>query len=107
MAVKQYEVYMLNLDPTVGHEISKTRPGVIISPDEMNDVLGTVIVAPLTSRSKAYPTRVPSKVQGRKGWVVLDQIRTLDKRRFHRRIGALDARAVRSVKATLKEMLVD
>ena len=103
----QYEVYLINLDPTFGHEISKVRPGVVISPDEMNESLGTVIIAPLTSVSKPYPTRVPSRVQGRDGWVVLDQIRTVDKRRLLRRIDALDAKAAGAVKGVLKEMLVD
>ena len=103
----QYEIHLITLDPTFGHEISKVRPGVVISPDEMNDTLGTVIIAPLTSRSKPYPTRVPSRVQGWDGWVVLDQIRTVDKRRLLKRIDALDAEAVKAVKGVLKEMLVD
>ncbi len=93
----QYEVYLINLDPTFGHEISKVRPGVVISPDEMNESLGTVIIAPLTSVSKPYPTRVPSRVQGRDGWVVLDQIRTVDKRRVGRYWGRLSTQTMQRV----------
>jgi len=105
--MKQYELYLVCLDPTVGHEIRKVRPCVVISPDEMNDCLGTVIVAPLTSRSKPYPTRVPCKLRRRSGWIVLDQIRALDKRRLIRRLGALEAETVTLLKGILKEMLVD
>ena len=107
MVMKQYDVFLIGLDPTIGHEIRKVRPCVVVSPDEMNEYLGTLIVAPLTSRSKPYPTRVPCKLRGRSGWIVLDQIRALDKRRLIRRLGALDADTVRAVKGTLKEMLVD
>jgi len=105
--MKQYEVYLICLDPTVGHEIRKVRPCVVISPDEMNDCLSTVIVAPLTSRSKPHPTRVPCRLRRRSGWIVLDQVRALDKRRLIRRLGELDAETVRTLKGILKEMLVD
>jgi mRNA interferase MazF len=105
--MRQYEVYLIALDPTLGHEINKIRPGLIISPDEMNDSLGTVIVAPLTSRSKPYPTRVPTRIQGRDGWIALDQIRTLDKRRLIKPLDSLGEEAVQAVKRVLKEMLVD
>jgi mRNA interferase MazF len=105
--MRQYEVYLIALDPAPGHEIKKVRPGVIVSPDEMNDSLGTVIVAPLTSRSKPYPTRVPARVHGRDGWIALDQIRTLDKRRLIKPLDALGEETVKAVKKVLKEMLVD
>jgi mRNA interferase MazF len=107
VAVRQYEVYLIVLDPTLGHEISKVRPCVVISPDEMNEVLGTVIVAPLTSRSKPYPTRVASQVQGKERWIVIDQIRTVDKRRLLKRLDVLDSETITAVKSILKEMLVD
>jgi mRNA interferase MazF len=107
VAVRQYEVYLIGLDPTLGHEISKVRPCVVISPDEMNEALGTVIVVPLTSRSKPYPTRVASQVQGKEGWIVIDQIRTVDKRRLLKRLDVLDPETITAVKSILKEMLVD
>ncbi len=105
--MKQYDVYLIALDPTLGHEISKVRPGVIVSPDEMNDILGTVLVAPLTSRSKPYPTRLPASVQGRDGWIALDQIRALDKHRLIKPLDHLGEDSVLAVKRVLKEMLVD
>lgn len=105
--VRQYDIFIVNLDPTIGHEIKKSRPCVVISPDEMNDHIGTVIVAPLTSTGKQYPTRVRSVVQGREGWVVLDQIRTVDKVRLTAKIGALDNATVAAVKDIIRQMLVD
>ena len=84
----QYNVYLINLDPTTGHEIQKTRPCLVISPDEMNDNLGTVIIAPMTTKSHAYPSRVQVSFQDKKGWIVLDQIRTVDKRRLIKGLGA-------------------
>lgn len=105
--MKQYGVYLIALDPALGHEIDKVRPGVIVSPDEMNDALGTVIVAPLTSRSKPYPTRVPTNIQGRDGWIALDQLRALDKRRLIKPLANLSEESVLAVKRVLKEMLVD
>ena len=105
--MRQYDVYLVCLDPAVGHEIRKARPGIVISPDEMNECLGTVIIAPLTSRSKPYPTRVPCELKGKAGWIVLDQVRALDKRRLTRKLGAAGAETVTLIKSTLKEMLVD
>jgi mRNA interferase MazF len=107
MVITQYGVYLVNLDPTVGHEIKKTRPCVVISPDEMNEFIATVIVAPLTSKSKPYPTRIPFRLLKRDGWIVLDQIRTIDKVRAVKRMGGLDPATVTSVKKIIKEMLVD
>jgi mRNA interferase MazF len=103
----QYNVYLINLDPTMGHEIRKTRPCLVISPDEINDNLGTVIIAPMTTKSHAYPSRVEVSFQGKKGWIVLDQIRTVDKRRLVNKIGAIDEKTIRQVKAVIQEMLVD
>lgn len=103
----QYDVYLINLDPTVGHEIKKTRPCLIISPDEMNDNLQTVTIAPMTTKSHAYPTRVRIDFQGKTGWIVLDQIRTVDKKRLTKKLGMIDRKAIQKVKSIIKEMLVD
>ena len=107
MEIKQYEIYLINLDPTVGHEIKKTRPCIIISPDEMNKNIQTVIIAPLTSKSHDYPTRLKIRVQRKKGWIVLDQIRTIDKTRLIKRLGDADIDTVKKIKQTIREMLVD
>lgn len=107
MKINQYEIVLVNLDPTVGHEIKKTRPCVIISPDEMNTLLQTVIVAPITSRSGEYPTRVYFEEKEISGWIVLDQIRTIDRIRVVRQLGCLGDKDVFLVKAVIREMLVD
>ncbi len=85
----RFDVYLVNLDPTVGHEIQKTRPCVIVSPDEMNTHVATVIIAPLTTQGRAYPTRTPCHITGKDGFVVLDQLRTVDKQRLVKHIGRL------------------
>ena len=82
VVVSRFEVYLVRLDPTQGHEIRKTRPALIISPDEMNRHIETVIVAPMTTKGRPYPTRVPVRFQGKSGQVVLDQLRTVDKSRL-------------------------
>lgn len=107
MVIKQYDVFLISLDPTIGHEIKKARPCVIISPDEMNKYISTVIIAPMTSQSHPYPTRVPIKFKRKEGWVVLDQIRTVDKKRLIKRLGKVDQKTIAKVKAIIKEMLVD
>jgi len=107
MVVGQYDVVLVNLDPTVGHEMKKLRPCLVVSPDDMNEYIGTVIVAPMTTRSRDYPTRVQLRFQNRQGWIVLDQIRTVDRRRFVRRLGKIGSRTVASVKSVLSEMLVE
>ena len=104
MGVSRFEVHLVNLDPTVGSEIRKTRPCVVVSPDEMNRHIATVIVAPLTSQGSQYPTRVPCRVGGRDGLVVLDQIRTVDQARLVRRVATLDAETASSVLTALQEM---
>ncbi|MBW6485610.1 MAG: type II toxin-antitoxin system PemK/MazF family toxin [Syntrophobacterales bacterium] len=91
MVVNRFDVYLINLDPTVGSEIQKTRPCVIISPDEMNRHIQTVIVAPMTTAGKEYPTRIACVFESRKGHIVLDQLRTIDKRRLIKRLGSLDS----------------
>src|SRR2546423_15506639 len=90
MVVKRFDVYLINLDPTQGSEIKKTRPCLVISPDEMNRYIKTVIVAPMSTKGRAYPTRVACKFQGKQGQVVLDQIRTVDKVRLVRRLGRME-----------------
>lgn len=105
--IRQYEVHLVNLDPTIGHEIRKTRPCTVLSPDEMNDSIETVIIAPMTTRSRRYPTRVELQFSGKKGFIVLDQIRTVDRRRLVKRLGKLPVQTVKHVKGTLREMLVD
>lgn len=103
----QYDVYLINLDPTIGQEIKKTRPCLIISPDEMNDNLRTVTIAPMTTKTHDYPTRVSVAFQDKRGWIVLDQMRTVDKKRLTRRLGTIDKKTILKVKAVIKEMLVD
>ena len=90
MVVGRFDVFLVNLDPTVGSEIQKTRPCLVISPDEMNRSVRTVIIAPMTSQGKTYPTRVACTFSGKTGWVVLDQLRTVDKQRLVRKLGRLD-----------------
>jgi mRNA interferase MazF len=91
MVVRRFDVYLTNLDPTVGSEIQKTRPCLVISPDEMNRHIRTVIIAPMTSARKEYPTRVPCTFQKKKGQIVLDQLRTIDKARLIKKLGTIDA----------------
>jgi len=107
VVVSQYDVFLINLDHTVGHEIRKSRPCVVISPDEMNANISTVIIAPMTTKSHAYPSRVTTRFQGKSGWVVLDQIRTVDKVRLVRRLGTLESRTIATIKNIIKVMLVD
>jgi len=107
MVVKRLEVYLVNLDPTVGSEIRKTRPCVVVSPDEMNRHIRTVIVAPMTTKGRPYPTRVSCKFEGKEGQVVLDQLRTVDKRRLAKRLGYLDEATAREVLAVLTDMFAE
>jgi mRNA interferase MazF len=105
--MKQYEIYLIALDPTVGHEIKKTRPCVIISPNEMNDNIGTIIIAPMTTKSHEYPSRLSIKFMKKEGWIMLDQIRCIDKSRLVKKLGVLEEKDIRKVKEILKEMFVD
>ena len=102
----QFEVYLINLDPILGHEIKKTRPCLIVSPDEMNASLSTVIVAPMTTKGRDYPSRVFCEFQGKKGQIVLDQIRTVDRKRLVRHLGAIDSETMRRVSNLLQEMFM-
>lgn len=104
MAIGRFEVYLVKLDPTVGSEIQKTRPCVILSPDEMNRHLRTVIVAPMTTKGRAYPTRITCRFRGKPGQIALDQLRTVDTVRFVRRLGVLDKSAQAALLQTLGEM---
>ena len=104
MVIKRFDVYLINLDPTIGSEIQKTRPCLVISPDEMNRFIRTVIVAPMTSKGATYPTRVTCKFQGKQGRIVLDQIRTVDKARLVRRLGKIDKQTQTEVHFVLGEM---
>lgn len=107
MEIRQYQIILVNLEPAVGSEIKKTRPCVVISPDEMNKHLRTVVIAPMTTSSKNYPTRVEIKHENKTGWVVLDQIRTIDKNRIIKYLGNLSRPEIREVKSVLKETFVD
>ncbi len=107
MDILQYNIYLVNLDPTIGHEIKKTRPCIVVSPDEMNRNIQTVIIAPMTTKSHKYPTRIPVTLQNKKGWIILDQIRTIDNRRIIKKIGKINNETITLVKDIIKEMLVD
>jgi mRNA interferase MazF len=104
MEVSRFDIFLVNLDPTVGSEIRKTRPCVIISPDEMNRHIRTVIVAPMTTKGRPYPTRVTCRIKGRSGQIVLDQVRTIDKDRLVKKLGRVDRRAAEAVLSVLSEM---
>jgi mRNA interferase MazF len=107
MELKQYQVVLVNLDPTIGSEIKKTRPCVIISPDEMNKHLRTIIVAPMTTTSRKYPSRIKVKHDQKIGWIVIDQIRTIDKQRIIKVFGRLSQPEIKEVKSVIKETFVD
>ncbi|HLN72527.1 MAG: type II toxin-antitoxin system PemK/MazF family toxin [Methylococcaceae bacterium] len=107
MEIRQYEIILVNLDPTVGSEIKKTRPCVVLSPNEMNRHLRTVVIAPMTTSSKNYPTRIEIKHDNKIGWIVLDQIRTVDKQRILSGLGRLSNPEIKELKAIIKETFVD
>jgi mRNA interferase MazF len=104
VVVKRFDVFLVGLDPTVGSEIQKSRPCLIISPDEMNRHIRTVIMAPMTTRGRRYPTRVACEFQGKQGQIVLDQIRTVDKSRLLRRLGRIDSQTQMCVLSVLHDM---
>jgi len=104
VGIKRFDVFLINLDPTVGSEIRKTRPCLIISPDEMNRHTRTVIVAPMTSAHKDYPTRVACRFKKTEGQIVLDQIRTVDKTRLVKKLGSIDPKAQLEVVAVLQKL---
>jgi mRNA interferase MazF len=104
VVVKRFDVYLVNLDPTVGSEIKKTRPCLIISPDEMNRNIRTVIVAPMTPANKDYPTRLACTFRKKSGQIVLDQLRTLDKIRLLKKLGTIDSKSQLGVISILQRM---
>lgn len=104
MVVKRFEVYLVNLDPTIGSEIQKTRPCLVISPDEMNRNIRTVIIAPMTSARKEYPTRVSCTFRKKQGQIVLDQIRTVDKTRLVQKLGTIDSKPQSDVISVLQRL---
>ncbi|WP_334770110.1 type II toxin-antitoxin system PemK/MazF family toxin [Nostoc sp.] len=105
--MNRFDVFLVNLDPTIGSEIQKTRPCVVISPDEMNKYIATVIVAPMTTKGQSYPTRVACQFQGKDGQIVLDQIRTVDKTRLVKKLDQIDSDEQKAVLNTLAEMFAE
>ena len=105
--INQYDVVLVNLDPTMGSEMKKTRPCVVLSPNEMNKHLQTIVIAPMTSSSKNYPTRIKVVQNGQEGWVVIDQIRTIDRNRIIKRFETLTNKEIEQVKNVIKETFVD
>jgi mRNA interferase MazF len=105
--IQRFEVYLVNLDPTIGREIKKTRPCLVISPDEMNRHMQTVIVAPMTTKGLPYPTRVACTFQGKRGQVVLDQIRAVDRIRLVKRLGKLSTNQAAQVLAVLGALFAE
>ena len=104
LVICRFDVCLVNLDPTHGHEIKKTRPCLIISPNEMNRHISTIIVAPMTTKGRDYPTRIRCTFQGKRGQIILDQIRTVDKKRLVKRLGAVSKQAQQKTLEILQEM---
>ena len=102
----QYEIVVVNLDPTVGSEIKKKRPCLVVSPNEMNKHLATIVICPITSQSRNYPTRVSFDLEGQQNWIVIDQIRTIDQIRVTKTIGNLNDESIAKVKDVIKETFV-
>lgn len=107
MEMNQYTIVLVNLDPTIGSEIQKTRPCVIISPDELNDYLRTIVIAPMTTKSHTYPTRIKVNLNNKEGWVVIDQIRTIDKSRIIKKLGTLSPAEIVKCKRAIRETFVE
>ncbi len=107
MEIRQYDIVLVNLDPTIGSEMKKIRPCVVISPNEMNKYLQSIVIAPLTSSSKPYPTRVEIKQEKSKGWIVLDQVRTIDRTRIIRKLDILSDKIIKKIKAVIRETYMD
>ncbi|PIR23486.1 MAG: transcriptional regulator [Deltaproteobacteria bacterium CG11_big_fil_rev_8_21_14_0_20_45_16] len=104
LVAKRFDVFLINLDPTIGREIKKTRSCLIVSPDEMNQYLQTLIVAPMTSKGRNYPTRIPCSFKRKSGQIILDQIRTIDRRRLVRKLGVIDKKTASWTLGVLSEM---
>jgi len=104
MVAQRFDVWLVTLDPTIGSENLKTRPALVVSPDEMNAHIATVIIAPMTTKGRDYPTRVPCSFQGKSGQIVLDQLRTVDKTRLAKRLGKIEIATGDAVLDVLAEM---
>ena len=107
VVVRRFDVYLVALDPALGSEIKKTRPCLIVSPDEMNSHIATVLVAPMTTKGRPYPTRIPCRFQGKSGQIVLDQLRTVDRARLVKRLGRINPATQQEVLAALAEMFAE
>jgi mRNA interferase MazF len=107
MELKQYEIILVNLNPTMGSEIKKTGPCIVISPNEMNTYLRTIIIAPMSTGSKNYPTRIEIKHNDKIGWIAVDQIRTIDKTRILKVLGRMTKPEIKQLKSVIKETFVD
>ncbi len=107
MVIKQYEIVLVNLDPTIGSEIKKTRPCLVLSPNEMNKFLRTIVVAPMTTVSRSYPTRVAILQYKKKGFAAIDQIRTIDKARITKTLGKISNQEVENCKSVIRETFVE
>jgi mRNA interferase MazF len=104
MEIKQYDIWWVTLDPTIGREMKKTRPCVIISPDEMNQYIRTIIIAPCTSTFRLYPSRIKPKLKGKSCTIALDQIKTIDKTRLINKIAHLEPGTIKQIKQTIEEI---
>lgn len=107
VVVKRFDVFLVNLDPTVGSEVQKTRPCIVISPNEMNQYIATVIIAPMTTKGRQYPTRVACQFQGKDGQIVLDKIRTADKKRLVKKLGQISPDEQQALLSILAEMFAE
>jgi mRNA interferase MazF len=107
LVIKRFDIALVNLDPSIGSEIQKTRPCVVVSPDEMNSYISTVIIAPMTTKGKTYPTRINCQFQGKNGQIVLDQIRTIDKTRLVKKLGQINQNEQRLVLDTLAKIFAE
>ena len=104
MVIKRFEIYWVNLDPTVGREMQKTRPAVVISPNEVNNSLGTILVAPVTSNRRNFPTRIAFELNENENYIALDQIRAVDKIRLSKKISTLNRETAQTVCEKLQEL---
>ena len=107
MEINRFDVFLVNLDPTVGHEIKKTRPCLVVSPNEMNHNISTVIVAPMTTKGRGYPTRISCSFQGKTGQIILDQIRTIDKVRLVKKLGVISKTTQSKILNLLQELFAE
>lgn len=107
MVINRFDVFLVNLDPTIGHEIKKTRPCLVISPNEMNHTISTIIVAPMTTKGRKYPTRITCSFQGKNGQIILDQIRTIDKERLVKKLGVISKNTQAKTLGVLQELFAE